>query len=248
MPGHCKAPQHGVSARPSGRAALRGGTHFANCGARLHCPSDRRPTGHARWRRRPSRPPRSSTTATRWAPPQRAARLHRPARPTACRLARRQRCEAAGGTRSRDQSAAPTSLPGRVVGRAAGRGGGAGAATGGAATAAHPERGGALTPRCQEARRSHSTPAGRGAAQTAETAAARAPTLTRRVVGQQARAVQTAARRWRPFGLAFWRRGHGWRRARWPIASGSRAQPGGAKSPKGTRSGVSAKVVWSHRP
>jgi Cu+-exporting ATPase len=46
------------------------------------CPSGMSTIGHARWRRRSSRPPRSSITATQWAPLRRGARLHRPGRPT----------------------------------------------------------------------------------------------------------------------------------------------------------------------
>src|SRR5439155_23826539 len=104
----------------SGIAALLGGTHFAKSGDTLQCPSDTSTIGHARWRRRPSRPPRSSTTATQWAPPRRVALLHRPVRPTVWWPVSLRLCDAAGGGRLKDKSAMPTSLPGGVAGRAAG--------------------------------------------------------------------------------------------------------------------------------
>jgi len=65
-----------------------------------------------------------------------------------------------------------------------------------AAPVSHPERCGALTQRCQEARLRRSTPGGRGAARTSETSASRSPTLTKRVGGHQSRAGSTASRRW----------------------------------------------------
>ena len=73
------------------------------------------------------------------------------------------------------------------------------AATGWAATVSATYRCGALTPRCHEARSSRSTPTGRGAARTSYTSASRSPTLLMWGVGQQARAVETASRRWSHF-------------------------------------------------
>ena len=51
-----------------------------------------------------------------------------------------------------------------------------------------------------------------------------------------------------PFWLSFCPMGRGLRRARLPLSAGSRAHTCWANSPKGTRSGVTARVLWTCKP
>lgn len=120
--------------------------------------------------------------------------------------------------------------------------------TGWAARGAQRECGGARTHRSHAARSNSATPAGRSAARTSERAAARSPTLTPRGGGPPAWALQTASRLPSHGGLACWVMGRCLRRARVPTSWASRAQTWCAPSPQGTRAGVIAKVLWTHRP
>jgi hypothetical protein len=84
--------------------------------ARPQFPSDRRTRQRARWRRRPSGPPRWSTAATPAASPRPGARFPGRARPTATpRASPPLFCDAAADTASGDKTAAPAWRPGRVV-------------------------------------------------------------------------------------------------------------------------------------